>query len=224
MCGKPGHTKKNCPKVRKTKKINNITSSQYEYIDQSQSEDDIEYINNESNQEESSQEESYQENSEIEYRETNCFNLKKSGVSKSSIKKKSKKPKTRPHRSESSSHKKAINENQIFLESVKYVLTRYISQCPKEILTEIYTDLSKLFSKMKDSFYSYHLKNYTNKEVDKVWENIIKKYQIILELFFLACSENDMPILRSNDPPGLFLTSSNYCKKIGSPSLNYAIK
>src|SRR5260363_434109 len=96
ICGKPGHTKKNCPKVRKTKKINNITSSQYEYIDQSQSEDDIEYINNECDQ----------ENSENEYRETNCFNIKKSGVSKSSIKKKFKKPKT---------NKKAINENQIFL-------------------------------------------------------------------------------------------------------------
>ncbi|RIB02013.1 hypothetical protein C2G38_2229081 [Gigaspora rosea] len=152
MCGKPGYTKKNCPKVRKTKKINNITSSQYEYIDQSQLEEDIEYIINESDQEE---------------------------------------------------------------KSVKYVLTRYISQCPKEILTEIYTDLSKLFSEMKDSFYSYHSKNYMNKEVDKVWENIIKKYQIILEPFFLACSENDMPVS---------LTSSNYCEKIRSPSLNYAIK
>jgi hypothetical protein len=76
---------------------------------------------------------------------------------------------------------------------------------------------------MKDSFYLYHSKNYTNKEVDKVWENIIKKYQIILEPFFLACSENDMPVS---------LTSNNYCEKIGSPSsakqdtscLNYAIK
>ena len=56
MCGKAGHTKRNCPKVceaehfmsKKTKKINNISSTQYEYIEQSQSEDDIEYINNES--------------------------------------------------------------------------------------------------------------------------------------------------------------------------------
>jgi len=68
---------------------------------------------------------------------------------------------------------------------------------------------------MKDSFYSYHLKNNTNKEVDKVWENIIKKYQFILELLFFACSEKDIP---------LSLTSSNYSKKAGGfPSLNYAI-
>jgi hypothetical protein len=79
ICGKAGHTKRNCPKVCEavSKKINNISSSQYEYIVQSQSEEDIEDINNESDQEESSQEESDQENSEIEYRETNCFNIKK---------------------------------------------------------------------------------------------------------------------------------------------------
>jgi len=75
MCGKAGHTKTNCSKFKKAKKINNISSSQY--IDQSQSEDDIDYINNESTQEESSQEESDQEISEIESRETNCFNIKK---------------------------------------------------------------------------------------------------------------------------------------------------
>ena len=77
MCGKAGHTKTNCPKFKKAKKINNISSSQY--IDQSQSEDDIDYINNESTQEESSQEESDQEISEIESRETNCFYIKKMG-------------------------------------------------------------------------------------------------------------------------------------------------
>ncbi|CAG8449334.1 3565_t:CDS:2 [Cetraspora pellucida] len=84
----------------------------------------------------------------------------------------------------------------------------YIRQCPKEVLTEIYTDLSKLFPEMKDSYYSYHLKNYTKKEVDKVWENIIKKYQVILEPLFQACS-----------------SSSHELKKVeGSSSLNYAIK
>ncbi|CAG8502580.1 4668_t:CDS:2 [Cetraspora pellucida] len=56
MCGKAGYTKMNCSKFKKAKKINNISSSQY--IDQSQSEDDI---NNKSTQEESSQEESDQE-------------------------------------------------------------------------------------------------------------------------------------------------------------------
>ncbi|CAG8823933.1 10665_t:CDS:1, partial [Dentiscutata erythropus] len=74
------------------------------------------------------------------------------------------------------------------------------------------------------SFYSYHLKNNTNKEVDKVWENIIKKYQFILEPLFLACSEKDIP---------LTLTSSNYSEKAGRSLssakqdtlyLNYAIK
>ncbi|CAG8754491.1 488_t:CDS:2, partial [Dentiscutata erythropus] len=72
MCGKPGYTKKNCLKVRKTKKINNITSSQYEYIGQSQSEKDIEYIINESDQEESSQEESNQENKPNNYATISC--------------------------------------------------------------------------------------------------------------------------------------------------------
>ena len=68
ICGKASHTKMNCPKVKKAKKINNISS--FQYID-------LDYINNESTQEESSQEKSDQKNSEIESRETNCFNIKK---------------------------------------------------------------------------------------------------------------------------------------------------
>ncbi|CAG8704859.1 2399_t:CDS:2, partial [Ambispora leptoticha] len=52
-------------------------------------------------------------------------------------------------------------------QSVKYIIARYIPQCPKEVLTEIYTDLSKLFPEMKDSYYSYHLQIYMKKEVDK---------------------------------------------------------
>src|SRR6185437_14481842 len=58
MYGKAGHTKMNCSKFKKAKKINNINS--FQYIDQSQSEDDIYYINNESTQKKSSQEESDQ--------------------------------------------------------------------------------------------------------------------------------------------------------------------
>ena len=63
---------------------------------------------------------------------------------------------------------------------------------------------------MKDSYYSYHLKNYTKKEVDKVWENIIKKYQVILEPLFQAYSSF------SHEQAG--------SKIEGSSALNYAIK
>ena len=82
-----------------------------------------------------------------------------------------------------------IDENQVFLESIKYIISSLIPQCPKEILSEIYSFIKKLFPEMENTFHSYYTKNYSSKERDMVWKNLIKKYQFILEPLIYIISE-----------------------------------
>jgi len=85
----------------------------------------------------------------------------------------------------SSTKKKSINtlEHEVFLESLKYMISELIPHCPKEILIEARTFLNNLFIKMKDQFDSYYAEKYTVKERNKVWEIIAKKYQTIFQPF-----------------------------------------
>nr|CAG8642848.1 6087_t:CDS:2 [Entrophospora candida] len=57
-----------------------------------------------------------------------------------------------------------IDENQVFLELIKYIISTLIPQCPKEILPELYSFIRKLFLEMESTFNSYHIKNYSSKE------------------------------------------------------------
>jgi len=85
----------------------------------------------------------------------------------------------------SSTKKKSIVtlEREVFLESLKYMISELIPHIPKEILIEARTFLNNLFTKMKDQFDSYYAEKYTVKERNKVWENIAKNYQIIFHSF-----------------------------------------
>ena len=85
----------------------------------------------------------------------------------------------------SSTKKKSINtlEHEVFLESLKYMISELIPHCPKEILIAARTFLNNLFIKMKDQFDSYYAEKYTVKERNKVWEIIAKKYQTIFQPF-----------------------------------------
>ena len=78
----------------------------------------------------------------------------------------------------SSTKKKSINtlEHEVFLESLKYMISELIPHCPKEILIEARIFLNDLFIKMKGQFDSYYAEKYTVKERNKVWEIIAKKY------------------------------------------------
>ena len=85
----------------------------------------------------------------------------------------------------SSTKKKSIVtlEQEVFLESLKYMLSELIPHCPKEILIEARIFLNDLFIKMKGQFDSYYAEKYTVKERNKVWEIIAKKYQTIFQSF-----------------------------------------
>nr|CAG8608679.1 15738_t:CDS:2 [Entrophospora candida] len=147
ICKKVGHTKINCPKVKRVRRLNNI--SQYENNENDENVEYFEYV--EYDDEEiidADNEEVILEDDENEYidfepQETNY-------------------------------------ENQVFLESIKYIISSLIPQCPKEILSEIYSFIRKLFPEMENTFHSYYTKNYSSKARDMVWKNLIKKYQFIL--------------------------------------------
>ena len=54
--------------------------------------------------------------------------------------------------------KKSIDtlEREVFLESLKYMISELIPYVPKDILIEARTFLNNLFTKMKDQFDSYY--------------------------------------------------------------------
>ena len=72
-------------------------------------------------------------------------------------------------------------EGEVFLESLKYMISELVPHCPKEILIEARVFLNNLFIKMKDQFDSYYGEKYTVKERNKVWEIIAKKYLTIFQ-------------------------------------------
>ncbi|CAG8601901.1 1569_t:CDS:2 [Ambispora gerdemannii] len=57
--------------------------------------------------------------------------------------------------------------NEVFLESLKYMISELIPHCPKKILIEVRVFLNNLFIKMKDQFDSYYGEKYTVKERNK---------------------------------------------------------
>ncbi|RHZ48161.1 hypothetical protein Glove_557g16 [Diversispora epigaea] len=57
--------------------------------------------------------------------------------------------------------------NEVFLESLKYMISELVPHCPKEILIEARVFLNNLFIKMKDQFDSYYGEKYTVKERNK---------------------------------------------------------
>ena len=97
-----------------------------------------------------------------------------------------KKKKSRiPIKKKSSTKKKSIDtlEQEVFLESLKNMISELIPNCPREILIELRTYLNNLFIKMKDQFDTYYGEKYTVKERNKVWEIIAKKYLTIFQPF-----------------------------------------
>ncbi|CAG8618479.1 6573_t:CDS:2 [Ambispora gerdemannii] len=59
------------------------------------------------------------------------------------------------------------DEEEVFLESLKYMISELVLHCPKEILIEARVFLNNLFIKMKDQFDSYYGEKYTVKERNK---------------------------------------------------------
>ncbi|CAG8751156.1 6894_t:CDS:2, partial [Dentiscutata erythropus] len=74
-----------------------------------------------------------------------------------------------PVKKKSSIKKKSIVtlEQEVFLESLKHMISELIPHCPKEILIEVRTFLNSLFIKMKDQFDLHYGEKYTVKERNK---------------------------------------------------------
>ena len=135
----------------------------------------------------------------------------------------------------STKKKKSIDtlEQEVFLESLKYMISELIPHCPKEILIEARTFLNNLFIKMKDQFDLYYGEKYTVKERNKVWEIIAKKYQTIFQPFieFINKQSSDSSSYKEMNhnysivPPPEKLDNSIACDKVTElRSLNHAIK
>ena len=110
----------------------------------------------------------------------------------------------------SSTKKKSIVtlEQEVFLESIKYMVSELIPHCPKEILIEARIFLNDLFIKMKGQFDSYYAEKYTVKERNKVWEIIAKKYQTIFQSFIEIINR------QSSDSPSDKVRSLNHAIKL----------
>jgi hypothetical protein len=82
-------------------------------------------------------------------------------------------------------------EQEVFLESLNYMISKLVLQCPKEILSKVNNFLDKLFIEMKDMYDSYYAKKYSVKERNKAWGNIAKKYQKIFQPFIEAVNKEN---------------------------------
>lgn len=125
--------------------------------------------------------------------------------------------------------KKSINtlEQEVFLESLKNMISELIPNCPKEILIELRTYLNNLFIKMKDQFDTYYGEKYTVKERNKVWEIIAKKYQTMFQPFIELLngqSSDSSSHKESNHNYDLVPTPNIPEKPDNSMTLNHAIK
>ncbi|CAG8800664.1 21590_t:CDS:1, partial [Dentiscutata erythropus] len=131
-----------------------------------------------------------------------------------------------PIKKKPSTKKKSIVtlEQEVFLESLKYMISELVPHCPKEILIEARVFLNNLFIKMKDQFDSYYGEKYTVKERNKVWEIIAKKYLTIFQSLIEIIKD------QSPNPSSHKETNRDY-ELISSPekldnsiTLNHAIK
>jgi len=90
------------------------------------------------------------------------------------------KKKTRiPVKKHSSPSKKALSndfEYEIFIESLKFIVSKLILQYLKEINIEIFNFLNKLFLEIKDIFMIYYTEKYSAKNKKTIWDGIINKY------------------------------------------------
>ena len=120
----------------------------------------------------------------------------------------------------SSTKKKSIVtlEQEVFLESLKYMISELIPHVPKEILIEARTFLNNLFTKMKDQFDSYYTEKYTVKERNKVWVNIAKNYQIIFQSFIETINGQSLDDVEHR------ISDSSPKKLDNTITLNHAIK
>ena len=124
------------------------------------------------------------------------------------------KKKTRiPIKKQSSSSKKPLSndfEHEIFIESLKFVISKLILQCPKEIHIEIFNFLDKLFLEIKDIFMIYYTEKYSAKNRKKLWDNIINNYQIICQsLYYIVSHPNGEIIIFDNKSKVILLKHIN---------------
>ncbi|RHZ49279.1 hypothetical protein Glove_526g18 [Diversispora epigaea] len=153
-CKKLGHRKNNCPSL-KDKRSKKVNYTYQSEPENSDQENESIVVLEDSDEKGSEAEESTSDN-ELQ----SCFNRQ-------------------------SSTGKTVNtlEQEVFLESLKYMISELIPNCPKEILIELRTFLNNLIIKMKNRFDLYYEEKYTVKERNRVWENITKKYLTIFQPF-----------------------------------------
>ncbi|RHZ79351.1 hypothetical protein Glove_149g113 [Diversispora epigaea] len=116
--------------------------------------------------------------------------------------------------------------NEVFFESLKYMISELIPNCPREILIEFRTFLNNLFIKIKDQFDSYYGKKYTVKERNKVWEIVAKKHLTIFQPFIelLNRQSPNSSSYKDTNQNYYFIPYPNIPENIKLYSLNHTIK
>ncbi|RHZ84713.1 hypothetical protein Glove_78g207 [Diversispora epigaea] len=114
--------------------------------------------------------------------------------------------------------------NEVFLESLKYMISELVPHCPKEILIEARVFLNNLFIKMKDQFDSYYGEKYIVKERNKVWEIIAKKYLTIFQPLIEIIKKQTPNSSSHKETNRDYELTSSPEKLDNSITLNHAIK
>ncbi|CAG8774286.1 2824_t:CDS:2, partial [Rhizophagus irregularis] len=192
-CGKAGHTKVNCPKGKRTKKVNYVYQDEVE-----DPEDSEEYIVEEEvvEEEEIEDDEEYDEYVDKNDDEPrNCYASKKKWCEKDRAKTKERATKKSPT-SKSHTSNIVMAENYMFQIALKSTISSLVPHCPREILIEISKFINMIFTKIKDHCLNTAMSNDTVKRRELAWGNVISKFEDILFPLLQAVNSEQKPLLQ----------------------------
>ncbi|GES93459.1 hypothetical protein GLOIN_2v1772633 [Rhizophagus clarus] len=168
-CGKTGHTKINCPRLKQTKKVNYVYQNEEEDPEDSEEEYIEEYI-------EDSEEEEVEEDDEyIDADESqNCYTVKKK-------------------------YNIDTAANYMFQIALKSSIASLVPHCPREILIEISKFINMIFPKIKDHCLNTSMPNDTVKRRESAWRIVASKFEDILFPLLQAVNSEQKPLLQVPD-------------------------
>ncbi|RIA80762.1 hypothetical protein C1645_838120, partial [Glomus cerebriforme] len=175
VCRKAGHTKVNCPRIKRTKKLNYVYQDGEEVSENSEEEYLVE-------EEDEAEEEEIEDDDEYDDDESTST-TKKSPTSKS-----------RAENTKVSSNI-AMATNLMYQIALKSSMSSLVPYCPREILIEISKVINMIFPKLKDHCLNIVMPNDTVKRRELAWGNVTSKFQDILFLLLQAINTEQKPLL-----------------------------
>ncbi|RGB37320.1 hypothetical protein C1646_757094 [Rhizophagus diaphanus] len=204
-CGKAGHTKVNCPKGKRTKKVNYVYQDEVEDAEASEEEYIVEEV-------EDSEEEEIEDDDEY---------IRKQETAK-------KLPTSKSRKTSGNIYMITDQVKQIVLKSIISSLVPY---CPKEILVEISKFINIIYPKLKDPSLNSLMENDTVKRREIVWKNVTIYVQDVLfplmqatnveQKLLLQVPENNESVQSANED--IVMADSTKIKEINNISTSYVL-